>query len=146
VRRYSEVLMRAAEAERERKASKREAVRRYTMTPPDPQLKGAWYQGGFNPCTYQVKTRIQNIPFECNLHRYKADLAAAALKKASLLNPNASTYTPTSAAVGNGGGGGGGGGSYYDVSDLLDDHDDYDESEPDEGDEVGLYKSNPVDP
>jgi hypothetical protein len=21
----------------------------YTLTPPDPQLKGAWYPGGFNP-------------------------------------------------------------------------------------------------
>jgi hypothetical protein len=24
------------------------------LTPPDPQLKGAWYPGGFNPCTYKV--------------------------------------------------------------------------------------------
>jgi superfamily II DNA/RNA helicase len=42
-----------------------------TLTPPDPQLKGAWYPGGFNPCTYQVKTRFQNEPFKwVNLHRY----------------------------------------------------------------------------
>ena len=40
------------------------------MTPPDPQLKGAWYLGGFNPCTYQVKTRFQTVPFKWNLHRY----------------------------------------------------------------------------
>jgi hypothetical protein len=24
----------------------------YALTPPDPQLKGAWYPGGFNPCTH----------------------------------------------------------------------------------------------
>jgi hypothetical protein len=35
----------------------------YALTPPDPQLKGAWYQGGFNPCTYEVKTRFQFLPF-----------------------------------------------------------------------------------
>jgi hypothetical protein len=40
------------------------------LTPPDPQLKGAWYPGGFNPCTYQVKTRCQNVPFKRNLRRY----------------------------------------------------------------------------
>jgi hypothetical protein len=31
------------------------------LTPPDPQLKGAWYPGGFNPCTYQVKNRFQSL-------------------------------------------------------------------------------------
>jgi hypothetical protein len=31
------------------------------LTPPDPQLKGAWYPGGFKPCTYQVKTQFQNL-------------------------------------------------------------------------------------
>ena len=36
-------------------------VERRTLTPPDPQLKSAWYPGGFNPCTYQVKTRFQNL-------------------------------------------------------------------------------------
>ena len=29
-------------------------VGRCKLTPPDPQLKGAWYPGGFNPCTDQV--------------------------------------------------------------------------------------------
>jgi hypothetical protein len=38
-----------------------------TLTPPDPQLKGAWYPGGFNPCTYQVKNRFQNVPFKIQL-------------------------------------------------------------------------------
>ena len=43
----------------------------HTLTPPDPHLKGAWYPVGFNPCVYQVKNRIQNVPFKCcNLHRY----------------------------------------------------------------------------
>jgi hypothetical protein len=48
------------------------AVGRCTLTPPDPYLKGAWYPGGLNPCTYQVKTRFQDLPFKCNLHRYNA--------------------------------------------------------------------------
>jgi hypothetical protein len=43
-----------------------EAGRR-TLTPPDPQLKGAWYPGGFKPCTYQVKTRFQTVPFKMQL-------------------------------------------------------------------------------
>jgi hypothetical protein len=47
----------------------RAKVGRCTSTPPDPQLKGAWYPGGFNPCTYQVKNRFQKLPFKCNLHR-----------------------------------------------------------------------------
>jgi hypothetical protein len=42
------------------------------LTPPGPYLKGAWYPGGFNPYTYQVKTWFQNLPFEFNLHRYSA--------------------------------------------------------------------------
>jgi hypothetical protein len=37
------------------------------LPPPDPQLKGAWYPGGFNPCTYQVKTRFQSVPFKMQL-------------------------------------------------------------------------------
>ena len=40
------------------------------MTPPDPQLKGAWYPGCFNPCTYQAKNRFQDLPFKFNLRRY----------------------------------------------------------------------------
>jgi hypothetical protein len=43
---------------------------RCTLTPTDPQLKGAWYPGGFNPRTYQVKPRFQNVPFKFNLYRY----------------------------------------------------------------------------
>jgi hypothetical protein len=43
---------------------------RCTLTPPDPQLKGAWYPGGFNPCAYQADNRFQNVPFKCNLRRY----------------------------------------------------------------------------
>jgi hypothetical protein len=46
---------------------KRKKAGRCTLTPPDPQLKGAWYPGGFNPCTCQVKNRFQNEPFKCNL-------------------------------------------------------------------------------
>jgi hypothetical protein len=50
------------------------AVGRCALTTPDPQLKGAWYPGGFNPCTYQVKNRFQNVPFKwVNSHRYNAD-------------------------------------------------------------------------
>ena len=37
-------------------------VGRRTLTPPDPQLKGAWSSKGFNPCTYQVKNRLQTVP------------------------------------------------------------------------------------
>jgi hypothetical protein len=40
------------------------------LTPPDPQLKGAWYPGGFNPCAYQVKYRVQIFAFKwVNLYR-----------------------------------------------------------------------------
>jgi hypothetical protein len=37
---------------------------RCTLTPPDPQLKGAWYPGGFNPCTYQVKKPVSKCAFQ----------------------------------------------------------------------------------
>jgi hypothetical protein len=50
-----------------------EAGRR-ALTSPDPQLKGAWYPGGFNPCTYQVKTRFQNVPFKRSSHCYNEEL------------------------------------------------------------------------
>jgi hypothetical protein len=43
------------------------------LTSPDPQLKGAWYPSGFNPCTYQVKNRFQSLPFKCNLYRYSGE-------------------------------------------------------------------------
>jgi hypothetical protein len=46
------------------------------LTPPDPQLKGAWYPGGFKPRTYQVRNRFQNVPFKCNLHRYSVVASA----------------------------------------------------------------------
>jgi hypothetical protein len=49
----------------------REAGLYTPLTPPDPQLKGAWYPGGFNPCTYHVKTRFQSVPFRfINVRRY----------------------------------------------------------------------------
>jgi hypothetical protein len=44
----------------------------YRLTPPDPQLKGAWYPGGFNPCTCQTKTWFQAFAFKCNVYRYIA--------------------------------------------------------------------------
>jgi hypothetical protein len=48
--------------------------RRCTLTPPDPQLKGAWYPGCFNPCTYRVKNWFPNVPFKyTTLHRYTAE-------------------------------------------------------------------------
>ena len=52
------------------------------MTPPDPQLKGAWYPGGFNPRTYRVKTRFQNVPVKCGLRRYVAEAFDAAFSVA----------------------------------------------------------------
>jgi hypothetical protein len=48
------------------------AVGRCTLTPPDPQLRGTWYPGGFSPCAYQAKNRFQNVPFKFNLRRYTA--------------------------------------------------------------------------
>jgi hypothetical protein len=43
------------------------------VTPPDSQMKGGWYPGGFNPCAYQVKTGFKTCRFKCNLRRYSAD-------------------------------------------------------------------------
>jgi hypothetical protein len=45
------------------------------LSPPDPQLKGAWYPGGFNPCPDRVKTRFQDVPFKTqrNVRRYCED-------------------------------------------------------------------------
>ena len=34
---------------------------RCALTPPDPQLKGAWCPGGFNPCSYHAQNRFQNV-------------------------------------------------------------------------------------
>jgi hypothetical protein len=39
----------------------------HTLTPPDPQLKGARYPGGFNPCAYEVKTWFQSLLFRMQL-------------------------------------------------------------------------------
>jgi hypothetical protein len=57
-------------------------VGRCTLTPPDPQLKGAWYPGDFNPCSYQAKNPgSQNSPFKMQpLHRYTEEIAAAVEK------------------------------------------------------------------
>ena len=38
-------------------------VGRRTLTPPDPQLKGARCPGGFNPCAYQVKKLVSKFAF-----------------------------------------------------------------------------------
>jgi hypothetical protein len=49
------------------------AAGRCALTPPDPQLKGARYPGGFNPCTYHLeKTGFKILPFKFTLHRYNA--------------------------------------------------------------------------
>ena len=46
-------------------------VRRCTLTPSDPQLKGAWYPGGFNPRTYKVRNPVSKRAFQtCNVRRY----------------------------------------------------------------------------
>ena len=42
------------------------------MTPPDPYTYVAERPPGFNPCTYQVTNRFQNVRFKRNLHRYDA--------------------------------------------------------------------------
>jgi hypothetical protein len=34
----------------------------YTLTPPNPQLKGAWFQ----PFAYQVRNWFQSLPFKFN--------------------------------------------------------------------------------
>jgi hypothetical protein len=45
-------------------------VGRRTLTPSDPQLKGAWYPGGFNPAPIKWKTRFQNVQVQrAPLHR-----------------------------------------------------------------------------
>jgi hypothetical protein len=50
------------------------------LTPPDPQLKGAWYPGGFNPRTYQVKTRFQSLLSKCNLCCYGVGFTDAGME------------------------------------------------------------------
>jgi hypothetical protein len=44
------------------------AVGRCTLTPPDPQLKGAWFQ----TLTLEHQSWFQNVPFTFNLRRYNA--------------------------------------------------------------------------
>jgi hypothetical protein len=41
-------------------------VGRCTLTPPDPQLKGAWFQ----TLTLEYQSWFQNVPFKFNLRRY----------------------------------------------------------------------------
>jgi hypothetical protein len=41
-------------------------VGRCTLTPPDPQLKGGWFQ----PLTLEHQSWFQNVPFKFNLRRY----------------------------------------------------------------------------
>jgi hypothetical protein len=50
--------------------------------------RGAWYPGGFNPCTtYQVKNRFQGLPFKwVNLRRRYAEVARV------LFNPANDAY------------------------------------------------------
>jgi hypothetical protein len=76
-----------------------------TLTPPDPQLKGAWYPGGFKPCTCQVKKRFQNVPFKCSARRYTEVHSVAWL-------PPAAAAAPVSVS-------GGGGGEDIDIEELI---------------------------
>jgi hypothetical protein len=46
---------------------------RCTLTPPDSQLKGAWFQ----PLNLLVNNRFQNVPFKCNLRRYNVEEKSA---------------------------------------------------------------------
>jgi hypothetical protein len=41
-----------------------------TLTPPDPQLKGAWFQTR----TLEHQSWFHNVPFKCNLRRYNVAL------------------------------------------------------------------------
>jgi hypothetical protein len=45
---------------------------RCTLTPPDPQLIGAWYPGGFKPSPFAHQSWFQNGPFKRNLRLYDA--------------------------------------------------------------------------
>ena len=40
------------------------------MTPPDPQLKGAWYPGGFKPLPLNINPGFKTCLSECNPRRY----------------------------------------------------------------------------
>jgi hypothetical protein len=44
------------------------------LTPPDPQLKGAWYPGAFNPCAYQVKKPVSKCAFQMQFAPLHPDL------------------------------------------------------------------------
>jgi hypothetical protein len=51
----------------EHAGSERKVGQYTSLTPPDPQLKGAWYPGGFNPRTYQATLWFQGLPFSMQL-------------------------------------------------------------------------------
>jgi hypothetical protein len=62
------------------------AGRRGTLTPPDPQLKGTWYPGGFQTLTLEHQSWFQNVPFKCNPRRYTvAKKQGVAFTKTSLV-------------------------------------------------------------
>jgi hypothetical protein len=74
---HNEEILEAAKGAAEAAAARAAAAvgpPRCTLTPPDPQQKGAWYPGGFNPRTYQVKNPVSKCAFQVhNLHRYTAE-------------------------------------------------------------------------
>ena len=45
-------------------------VGRCTLSPPYPQLKGAWYPGGFKPLPLNINPGFKTCRFKCNLRRY----------------------------------------------------------------------------
>jgi hypothetical protein len=73
-------------------------VGRCALTPPDPQLKGAWYPGGFNPRTYQVENRFQNVPFK--VATCTATQSPAAANDVFRKNEWLAVYVPLSQAQG----------------------------------------------
>ena len=56
------------------------------MTPPDPQLKGAWYPGGFNPCLRPSSEKlVSSLCFQnatCARYTEGKDLERVVLAKA----------------------------------------------------------------
>jgi hypothetical protein len=54
-------------------ASSEDEVGRCTLTPPDPQLKGAWYPGGFKPLPLNINPGFIMCLSKCNVHRYDED-------------------------------------------------------------------------
>jgi phenylalanyl-tRNA synthetase alpha chain len=49
------------------------AGRGTALTPPDPQLKGAWYPGGFKPLPLNINSGFKMCRFKFSLHRYNAE-------------------------------------------------------------------------